>query len=189
MKWHQALLKTCHWFWWFFAQSPFDPSFSIFLTWLYINTSVPLHTAVSSPYIHITIISYNYVIVISYRLITISSQKPLWSPGDHPPPSPPASSCQRAVSVRHRAGLNWIFDFSCSNIGFLIKYWILVDQILKFCWSNIEILLIKYYIFYRTQIYLGSDQWVRVSETDSHTFLKPYWVDSAWWRYRLYTNW
>ena len=132
MKWHQALLKTCHWFWWFFAQSPFDPSFSIFLTWLYINTSVPLHTAVSSPYIHITIISYNYVIVISYRLITISSQKPLWSPGDHPPPSPPASSCQRAVSVRHRAGLNWIFDFSCSNIGFLIKYWNFVDQILYF---------------------------------------------------------
>ena len=58
-------------------------------------------------------------------------------------------------------------ELSVYDIGQVwIEYWILVAQILDFSWSNIEILLIEYYIFYRTQVYLGSDLWVRVSVTE-----------------------
>ena len=42
---------------------------------------------------------------------------------------------------------------------------------------------------YWTQVYLGSDLWVRVSLTNSQRFCRHYWVDSGWWRYQLNTNW
>ena len=35
--------------------------------------------------------------------------------------------------------------------------------------------------FYRTQVYLESDLWVRVSVTEWGRFLKLNWVDSGWW--------
>ena len=48
-------------------------------------------------------------------------------------------------------------------------------------------------VFYRTQVSLGSDLWVRMSVRPSvrhwHTFVKHNWVDSGWWGYQLNTNW
>ena len=45
--------------------------------------------------------------------------------------------------------------------------------------------------FYRTQVNLGSDLWVRMSVTDlvKETLLKLNWCDSGWWRYQLNTYW
>ena len=54
------------------------------------------------------------------------------------------------------------------SLGFIILVCdnIVVDNILL----KIDINL--YVDFYRTQVYLGSDLWVRVSETHKHTLLK-----------------
>ena len=47
--------------------------------------------------------------------------------------------------------------------------------------------------FYRTQVNLGSDLWVRMSVRMSvclsDTLLRLNWCDSGWWRYQLNTNW
>ena len=47
--------------------------------------------------------------------------------------------------------------------------------------------------FYRTQVNLGSDLWVRMSVRPSvrkwDTFVKLNWCDSGWWRYQVNTNW
>ena len=44
-------------------------------------------------------------------------------------------------------------------------------------------------VFYRTQVSLGSDLWVRVSLTEWGRFCKLNWCDSGWWIYKLNTNW
>ena len=44
-------------------------------------------------------------------------------------------------------------------------------------------------VFYRTQVSLGSDLWVRFSLTHWDTFCKLNWCDSGWWRYQLNTGW
>ena len=44
--------------------------------------------------------------------------------------------------------------------------------------------------FYRTQVYLGSDLWVQVSQTEwvsDKRFCRLNWCDSGWWRYQLNT--
>ena len=48
-----------------------------------------------------------------------------------------------------------------------------------------------FFYFYRTQVYLGSDLWVRVSETIKlrESFCRLNWCDSGWWRYQVNTNW
>ena len=43
--------------------------------------------------------------------------------------------------------------------------------------------------FYRTQVSLGSDLWVRLSLTKWETFCRLNWCESGWWRYKLNTNW
>ena len=45
------------------------------------------------------------------------------------------------------------------------------------------------HLFYRTQVNLGSDLWVRLSVTNWDTLLKLNWCDSGWWRYQVNTNW
>ena len=46
-----------------------------------------------------------------------------------------------------------------------------------------------------TLIFIGprsldrSDLWVKLSVSESQTFVKLYWCDSGWWRYQLNTNW
>ena len=42
--------------------------------------------------------------------------------------------------------------------------------------------------FYRTQVNLGSDLWVRMSVPPSETLLRLNWCDSGWWRYQLNTD-
>ena len=44
-------------------------------------------------------------------------------------------------------------------------------------------------LFYRTQVNLGSDSWVRMSVRPSETLLRLDWCDSGWWRYQLNTGW
>ena len=43
--------------------------------------------------------------------------------------------------------------------------------------------------FYRTQVNLGSDLWVRMSVRPSERLLRLNWCDSGWWGYQLNTNW
>ena len=43
--------------------------------------------------------------------------------------------------------------------------------------------------FYRTQVNLGSDLWVRMSQTNKQTFVRLNWCDSGWWGYQLNNNW
>ena len=43
--------------------------------------------------------------------------------------------------------------------------------------------------FYRTQVNLGSDLWVRMSVTHYKRFVRLNWCDSGWWGYLLNTNW
>ena len=44
-------------------------------------------------------------------------------------------------------------------------------------------------VFYRTQVNLGSDLWVRMSVSNWDTFSRLNWCDSGWWRYQVNTNW
>ena len=44
-------------------------------------------------------------------------------------------------------------------------------------------------VFYRTQVNLGSDLWVRMSPTNKQRFVRLNWCDSGWWGYQLNTNW
>ena len=43
--------------------------------------------------------------------------------------------------------------------------------------------------FYRTQVNLGSDLWVRLSVSEWVMFLKLNWCYSGWWGYQLNANW
>ena len=53
----------------------------------------------------------------------------------------------------------------------------------------VQVLSPQVFFVYRTQVYLGSDLWVRVSVTEWGTFLKLNLCDFCWWRYQLNTNW
>ena len=60
------------------------------------------------------------------------------------------------------------------------------------CFSIANLLILScfpHWNFYRTQVSLGSDLWVRFSQTNWDTLLKLNWCDSSWWRYQLNTNW
>ena len=71
-------------------------------------------------------------------------------------------------------GLIKLSEFLIKLSKFLIKLSDVFDKIL---WH-----------FYRTQVNLGSDLWVRMSVCP-YTFCILNWCDSGWWGYQLNTNW
>ena len=57
---------------------------------------------------------------------------------------------------------------------------------LPLCNCTIEI---WHQYFYRTQVNMGSDLWVRMSLREWDTLCRLNWCDSGWWGYQLNTNW
>ena len=58
------------------------------------------------------------------------------------------------------------------------KFWLIKRPNCKFCIP-----------FYRTQVNLGSDLWVRMSVRHKQSLCRLNWCDSGWWGYQLNTNW